>query len=96
MTLEEINHEISQLEPAEVNTRNVQVLSSLYVIRDNLGVGYAPKIYQMPTLTGSAFNEAISGKNVSDVLAVLNEAVEAMQALLPNLYKSMIYKLNDL
>lgn len=96
MTIQEINHEIEQLEPAEVNFRNVQVLSSLYVIRDKLGIGYAPETYRFPILEGSDLNVALSEKRIKDALSVLNELMDAIKILSPKLYNATIDKLSDL
>ena len=83
MTIEEINHEIEQLEPAEINTRNVQVLSSLYIIRNNFSKSTVSEIYIFPDIKGTELNESISGKSVSDVLDILNEHMEVIQVLYP-------------
>ena len=96
MTIEEINQEIEQLEPAEVNMRNVQVLSSLYIIRDNLSKGMISEIYVIPNIGGSEFNESISEKSLNDVLTILNEHMEIVQVLHPKEYDALIAKIRDL
>ena len=96
MTIEEINHEIEQLEPAEINTRNVQVLSSLYIIRNNFSKSTVSEIYIFPDIKGTELNESISGKSVSDVLDILNEHMEVIQVLYPKEYKALIERIKDI
>ena len=93
MTLEEINHEIEQLEPAEVNTRNVQVLSSLYVIRNNLSASFTSNIYRMPTMSGSDFRKAISGMSVQELVDNLEELMDTLQVMYPKLYTNFMQRL---
>ena len=95
MTLAEINHEIEQLEPAEINTRNVQVLSSLYIIRNNMSQGMVSEIYQMPRMDGTEFNKAVSGKALNDVMEVLNEHLEVVRALMPKEYQALIRRIEE-
>jgi len=93
MTIEEINHEISLLEPAEVNSRNVQVLSSLYVIRNNLSMPFAPGVYKLPDMAGSDFQKAISGMPIQDFIDILNELIDTIQVMYPKLYNSVMQRL---
>ena len=95
MTLQEINHEIEQLEPAEVNTRNVQVLASLYTIRNNMTKGVVSEVYQMPSMRGTDFNRAVSGKSVNDVMNVLNEHMQVVQLLMPKEYAEVIRRIEE-
>lgn len=91
MTIEEINHEIEQLEPAEINTRNVQVLANLYTIRDNLNVPCSAD--RFPQMNGSELNRAISGKGIGDVLEVFNELMDTLQMMAPKLYEATLQRL---
>ena len=77
MTIEEINNEISLLEPAEVNTRNVQVLSSLYTIRNNMG--QVSNREYMPKLTGTEFADAVSNVPINKMMDLMNEHMEVIK-----------------
>lgn len=46
--------------------------------------------------SGSEFSDVINGKNIEDVLPVMDELMESVQIISPRLYDSVIYKLNDL
>ena len=94
MNINDINNEISLLEPAEINARNVQVLASLYTIRNNMG--QAPDISKMPVVKGTEFNDAISGVSINDMLNLLNEHMDVIRALMPNEYKKIIEQLNNM
>ena len=94
MTLEEINREISLLEPAEINVRNVQVLSSLYTIRNNFGQPSDRE--SMPILHGTEFNEAVSGVRIKDMIDLLNEHMNVIKTLMPNEYNAVIDRLSKM
>ena len=91
MTLAEIEKEISLLEPAEVNTRNVQVLSALYVIRNNLG-----NVYHAPDYNSSTeFGVLIKKKDISEVMQIMDELMEATYVYNKSLYDATIKRLNE-
>ena len=91
MTLSEIEKEISLLEPAEVNTRNVQVLSALYNIRNNLGnVSNAPE-YK----SDSEFGKIIKKKDISEIMWIMDELMEATYVYNKPLYEATIRRLKE-
>lgn len=89
MTVGEINREIEQLEPAEVNTRNVQVLSSLYIIRENFGTTVNTSKFKSTT----EFGNIVKNKDIGDVLSVIDELLEATYVYNKPLYDATIRKL---
>ena len=88
MTIDEINKEILLLEPAEVNTRNVQVLASLYQIRDNLGQVSASNV--MPVLKGTELNNALSNAPINALMDLLNEHFEVVKTIMPKEYEAFV------
>ena len=88
MTIEEINNEIALLEPAEVNTRNVQVLASLYAIRDNLGT-----VPGVSFKSSTEFGKSIKDLDISGVLSVMDELMEATYVYNKPLYNATMRKL---
>ena len=89
MTIEEIEREISLLEPGEINTRNVQILSSLYIIRDRFGTTVNTANFK----SGSEFDSKEKKKNIGDVLSVVDELMEAVYVYNRPLYDATIRKL---
>ena len=89
MTIEEIEREISLLEPGEINTRNVQILSSLYIIRDRFGTTVNTANFK----SGSEFGSIVKKKNIGDVLSVVDELMEAVYVYNRPLYDATIRKL---
>lgn len=73
-------------------------LAAYYTILDNLrgpvthSYAAEPKEYN----SGSEFSEAIRGKNVQDVLSVMDELMETVAALIPKLYRATLEKLNEM
>lgn len=46
--------------------------------------------------SGSEFSEVINGKDIEDVLSVIDELISSVQMISPRLYDSVMYKLNSL
>lgn len=100
ISLDQINGEISVLEEEKPTHLSMQKLASLYIVRDHLIMGLQPStpvtatIETIPAMeTRSEFLESIAGKNVKDVLVVVDELVGTIQLLDSNLYNSFMRKL---
>lgn len=76
-------------------------LAAYYTILENLRGPVTHSFAAEPTRqlnydSGSDFSDAIKGKNMQDVLSVMDELMETVAALIPKLYRSTIEKLNDM
>ena len=91
------------------NRETCMMLAAFYTIQDHLhGRNDRPSEYSysyapppgpaeepLTYNSGSEFSEAIQGKEMSDVLAVVDEAMEAVKVMLPRLYAGVMRKLRD-
>ena len=84
------------------------MLAAFYTIQDHLygpsarasEYSYAPppgEPAEEPPMydSGSEFSEAIQSMDVNEVLAVVDEAMDAIRVMLPRLYAGIIRKLRD-
>ena len=88
------------------NRDTCMMLAAFYTIQDHL----YPKAEEPPAAqysfasgqtdqvsydSGTAFSDAIQGKDMNEVLAVMDEAMTTIQALLPRLYNGIMQELTD-
>lgn len=90
--IDEINSEIAKLEGLPASYQTIERLAWLYIVRDHLTT---------PPVTGadipqgeSEYYCACAGKSVSEVMAVMNELMDALAILQPRLYAAVITKLS--
>lgn len=89
------------------NRDTCMMLAAFYTIQDHLypkaeeqppAVQYsyaAEQTDQVSYDSGTAFSDAIQGKDMNQVLAVMDEAMTTIQALLPRLYNGIMQELTD-
>ena len=92
------------------NRETCEMLAAFYIIQDHLygtgkekvsdGYSYAPEpnveqAEQVHYSSGSEFSRAIEGKDVDDVMPVIDEAMEAVRVMLPRLYKGVMRRLEE-
>ena len=105
LTLREVEWAISELEQEESSKAGGIFLASLYTIRNHMTESqekHRPRLSAsrnappVESYSGSEFLQAVSGKDISDVLEVLDEHMEVMRVVNPRAYESVIRKLNKL
>ena len=96
VNIDEINGEISKLESQPATFVTIEKLAWLYIVRDHLTITPV----SVPTVTGteipkgdSEFMQACSGKSISQVMAVMDELMDALQVIQPRLYDAVMNKL---
>lgn len=92
------------------NRDTCMMLAAFYIIQDRLypsgGKGepetaysYAPppekQVEEVTYESDSEFSQAIRGKDINDVMAVLDEAMDVMKVMLPRLYNGILRKLQE-
>lgn len=95
ISLETIEREIDELEARETSYRVCERLSWLYVCRDHL----RPQVANSTTtqqLHGSEFLELASGVSYPGLMRVLNEHMEAIRAVYPKEYESVMARIRAL
>jgi hypothetical protein len=91
--LDEINHEIDELEHADETTyRLCERLSWLYTVRDHL----APKVSATKSQGGSEFLELAIEVDYDKLMGILDEHLNSLQVVQPKAYDAVMRKIRDL
>lgn len=90
MNAEEITEEITKLEQSETNWQNIQKLAWLYTVADHLGYTNMVETYD------GELGKAISGKNMSKVIAILSEHMQAIKILYPKEYQAVLDRIAEI
>ena len=97
ISIEQISGEIAALEEEKPTYVIMQKLANLYVVRDHLILPQQqtqiPDSKTISTMLDSEFMQAIDGKNIDDILPVIDEAMYAIQVLNPQLFKSIMKRI---
>ena len=97
VSLDVVEMEIRELESRGDTTYAVcERLSWLYVVRDHLAAKQAPEASKVAGVGGSEFLETVSGKDMVDVLAVLDEHMTAQRTFYPKVYEGVMRRLREL
>lgn len=70
-------------------------LAAYYTILNNLVPTHSQPLEQVRYFSESEFSEVIKGKDVDEVLYVMDELMDAVSALMPKLYRATIEKLKN-
>lgn len=85
-----IANEIAELEKLPINYSNAEKLAYLYIVQDHLSK--RETLYN----SGSELSKAIRGKDIQDVLAVIDELMRTISVLSPKLYTATLERLKSL
>lgn len=88
---ESLDKEIADLESKEPSYGVMEKLAWMYTVRDHMGGSVGKDV--MPALSGSEFLSACSGCSISSLFSVLDEHIEAIQAIHPREYMALIRKI---
>ena len=100
ISIEQLSGEIAALEEEKPTHVVMQKLASLYVVRDHMTldspintnlVGIIP-----PMNEDSEFIMMIEGKSIESVLPIMNELMETIQIVKPQLYNGVIRKIAEI
>lgn len=97
ISLETIEREIDELESRDTSYKLCERLAWLYIVRDNLlgklprkNMGYSSEMH------GSEFLEAASEVDLMELMAVLDEHMEAVKVVHPKEYEAVIRRIRGL
>ena len=91
----------------EPNRETCMMLAAFYTIQEHLyprsgdnaialpSYSYAAPPEQVSYDSGSEFAEAIRGRDVNEILPIIDDAMDAVKTLLPRLYNGIMQKLNN-
>lgn len=105
----EIDGEIAKWEALDSSYPNYFKLSALYTIRDHMntdsrpfeGVGYSaaaqpPQTETVDVYGDSDFLQAIAGKDMGNVMEILDDLMDTLQVVNERAYNGVMRKINDL
>ena len=99
MDIAEINTEIARLERSETNWQNIERLSWLYAVHDHMAgdSAHVVRVEQdaMPEYAGE-FGQAVSGKNIGDLMNILSEHMAVIKILHPKEYAAVLDKIAEI
>ena len=96
ISLENIEKSILELEQGDTTFSVCEKLSWLYTCRDHIR-GYSTESEKPIEVSGnSELLIAANGKNPSAVWAIIDELMETIKVLHPNMYDSVIQRLSDI
>ena len=96
MNIREIEQEITKLERADTTWANIQKLSWLYIVRENAKSTKTATCAAttFPQLDGS-FGAEISGKDISEVVEILDEHMMVVKVLMPKEYSTVLEQIKN-
>jgi hypothetical protein len=97
---QELENAISQLEQLPPTLSNCEKLATYYTIYDH-NYGEQPQLFSSNSSSVDIYGDnpivqAVNGKDQVKVWDVIQELMEAIQVLAPNLYEATIEKLNKI
>lgn len=97
ISIEQLNGEISVLEDETPTHVVMQKLASLYTVRDHMMTvpNSVPSsvVSVVPPFGSSEFAQKIEGKDILEVLSLIDEIMSTISVVNPNLYNSVIRSL---
>lgn len=101
ISIEQLSGEIAALEEERPTHVIMSKLAALYIVRDHIALDQpAGAVIQTGTVpqpaTDSDFARAVTGKRTQDVIALMDEAMDALAVLNPRLYESVLERAKGL
>ena len=100
ISIEQISGEISALEEEKPTHVIMQKLAALYTVRDHMVLDarqITPQVQTVeivpPLISESDFAQAITGKNIKDVLSLMDETMSTLSVVNPRLYESIMSRI---
>lgn len=88
---ESLDKEIAELESKEPSYAVMERLAWMYTVKDHMRAATGAET--APPLTGSEFLSACSGVNLKSLFSILDEHMEAIQAIHPREFMALIRKI---
>ncbi|MBQ6413009.1 MAG: hypothetical protein IJI19_05990 [Ruminococcus sp.] len=96
ISIEQINGEIAVLEDEKPTFAVMQKLADLYTVRDHIvihPVQENPPDNLVSMDSGTEFAQAVSGRDIKEVLAVVDELMSTLQVINPRMYAGVLRKI---
>ena len=94
MSVEEVERTILDLEKRDTTYATCERLAWLYIVYDHLTQRIVQEKARAAEMEGSPFIAACSGAEISEILRVMDEHMEAVRVIYPKEYEAVIRKIS--
>lgn len=96
MSIEEVERTILELEKRDTTYATCERLAWLYIVHDHLTQRIVQEKARAAEMEGSPFLSACSGAEISEILRVLNEHMDAVRVIYPKEYEAVVKRISAL
>ena len=93
LSIEEVERTILELEKRDTTYATCERLAWLYIVHDHLTQRIVQEKARAAEMEGSPFLAACSGAEISEILRVVNEHMEAVRVIYPKEYDSVVKRI---
>lgn len=95
LSIEEVERTILELEKRDTTYATCERLAWLYIVHDHLAQRIVQEKARAADMDGSPFLAACSGVEISEILRIVNEHMEAVRVIYPKEYSAVIEKIKN-
>lgn len=96
LSVEEVERTILELEKRDTTYATCERLAWLYIVHDHLTQRIVQEKARAAEMEGSPFLSACSGAEISEILRVLNEHMDAVRVIYPKEYEAVVKRISAL
>ena len=94
LSIEDVERTILELEKRDTTYATCERLAWLYIVHDHLTQRIVQEKARAEEMEGSPFLAACSGAEISEILRVMDEHMEAVRVIYPKEYEAVIRKIS--
>ena len=95
LSVEEVERTILELEKRDTTYAPCERLAWLYIVHDHLTQRIVQEKAHAAEMDGSPFLAACSGADISEILRVVNDHMEAVRVIYPKEYSAVLEKIKE-
>ena len=95
LSIEEVERTILELEKRDTTYATCERLAWLYIVHDHLTQRIVQEKARAAEMEGSPFLVACSGAEISEILRIMNDHMEAVRVIYPKEYSEVIEKIKE-
>ena len=93
LSIDEVERTILELEKRDTTYATCERLAWLYIVHDHLTQRIVQEKARAAEMEGSPFLAACSGAEISEILRVVNEHMEAVRVIYPKEYDAVVKRI---
>lgn len=95
LSIEEVERTILELEKRDTTYATCERLAWMYIVHDHLTHRIVQEKARAAEMEGSPFLAACSGAEISEILRIMNEHMDAVLVIYPKEYSAVIEKIKE-